>query len=506
LARNLSWLSLQELAIRLIGLATAIYLARTLAPADYGALGLAMALVNFADVVVRGGTGTRATRLIARDPDSVPQVHGQITGFRLGMATILIAVLVGFSGSIAPVFSLPKDLLVLCSILLLSSVFTTAWAFRGLDRMHVPAIADVVEKTLTFIGLLLLVHGVGRDLLWAPVIHLVAALTVLSWMYRKLKVSYPELRLRPRFSNWTEIAREALPFSFAGMLASVYQNGGVLLLGWLTTSASAAMFLVAQKIMLTLALLLQVINNAAFPTASRLVHQDMPAALLLAKRLLRYYLVSIVPAFLLVAFHAADLLSLIFGESYRDAAPVLVALLAALPFAAATSSLQLLMKAIPRPTAVLAARAGGATALLLLAVTLIPRIEALGAAIALAVGEGVGTLILLFFVRRETGGVPWDLRCIAPLTAGVATALLYALVAAWPIWLKLPLAATAYAGLALALHAVTVAEIHALWKLMLTAFRSESGLINSAPSTLAKHPPEQSGVDVGTQQQREDQP
>ena len=119
------------------------------------------------------------------------------------------------------------------------------------------------------------------------------------------------------------------------------------------------MFLVAQKIMLTLVLLLQVINNAAFPTASRLVHQNMPAALLLARRLLRYYLVPIVPVFLLVAFHARDLLSLIFGESYRDAAPVLIALLAALPFMAATRSPQLLMKAIPRPMSVLAARVGG---------------------------------------------------------------------------------------------------------------------------------------------------
>jgi O-antigen/teichoic acid export membrane protein len=496
LARNFSWLSLQELIVRLIGLATAIYLARVLAPTDYGALGLALAIVNFASVLVHAGTGSRATRQIARDPAVVPGVHRQIVGFRLGVAAVCIAVLAGFSGSIAPVFSLPPELLVLCSLLLLRSVYGTVWAFRGLDRMNVTAVADVVEKALTFAGVLLLVHGVGRDLLWAPLVELVAALGVAAWMYLRLKALYPELRVRPRFHEWTAIAREALPFSLAGMLASVYLNSGMLLLGWLATAASAAMFLVAQKMMLTLALLLQVINNAAFPSASRLVLEDMPAALQLAKQLLRYYLVLIVPAFLVVAFHAGEVLTLLFGATYREAGPVLVVLLAALPFVTATSSLQLLLKAIPRPMSVLAARAGGAAVLLALAVVLIPRMDAEGAAIALAVGEAVSTLLLFVFVRRATGGVPWDLQCTAPLAAGAAAAALYVLVGAWPIWLKLPLAAAVYAGLALALRAMTVAEIRDLSRLMFMAFRRPS----------RKDTPQQPGVELGPQQHPKDQP
>jgi O-antigen/teichoic acid export membrane protein len=72
LARNFSWLSLQELVIRLIGLATAVYLARTLAAENYGALGLALAVVNFASVLVHAGTGSRATR---RDHAAVPEVY-----------------------------------------------------------------------------------------------------------------------------------------------------------------------------------------------------------------------------------------------------------------------------------------------------------------------------------------------------------------------------------------------------------------------------------------------
>jgi PST family polysaccharide transporter len=475
LARNFSWLSLQELVIRLIGLATAVYLARTLSASDYGALGLALAIVNFASVLVHAGTGSRATRLIARDPASVPEVYAQVTGFRISVATVVAALLIGFSGSIGPFFSLPPILLVACTILLLRSCVTVLWAFRGLDQMHVTAIADVVEKSLTFIGLLLLVHGVGRDYLWAPLIETAAALLMIGWMYRRLSRMYSGLRPRFTLQGWMEIAREALPFSLAGMLAAVYLNGGVLLLGWLSDAASAAMFLVAQKVMLTLALLLQVINAAAFPSTSRLVHQDMKTALQLAGQLLRYYLVLIVPAFLLVAFHAPGVLTLLFGQTYAEAASVLIVLLAALPFVTASSSLQLLLRAMPRPMAVLAARAGGAIVLFALAVFLIPRMNAAGAAIALAAGEAVNTGLLFLFVRRATGGVPWDRRSFAPLLAGGAAALLYTAIASWSIFFKLPLAAVVYVGLVLLLRGMTVAEVRDLSLLLLSALRPGGG-------------------------------
>jgi O-antigen/teichoic acid export membrane protein len=220
--------------------------------------------------------------------------------------------------------------------------------------------------------------------------------------------------------------------------------------------------LIAPLIIMTLAILLQVINKAAFPSASRLVHDDLPAALRLATQLLRYYLVMIIPLFLLVAFHASYLLVLLFGETYAEAADVLIILLAALPFLVISNSLQLLLMALPRPAAVLAARIAGAAVLLSLGALLIPRAGAAGAALALAAGEAVNTTVLFLFVVRATGGVPWDRRCAAPLLAGAAAALAYAAFEAWPIFLKLPLAAAIYLGLVVLLAGVTLHEIRAV--------------------------------------------
>jgi O-antigen/teichoic acid export membrane protein len=427
----------------------------------------------------------------------VPLIFAQVNGLRLVAAAVILALLVGFSGVIAPAFSISPTLLILCSLLLLPPALTVAWAFRGLDDMQVTAVSDITEKVLTLLALLWLVRGVGNDVLWAPVAEAAAGLLVIGWMYRRLARLYPGLRLRFRVSDWPEIAREAVPLGCATLLGSVYLNGGVLLLGWLASAGSAALFLVAQKVMLTLAVLLQVINKAAFPSASRLVQNDVPAALRLATQLLRYYLVMIIPLFLLVAFHAGYLLALLFGQAYADAAEVLIILLAALPFLVVSNSLQLLLMALPRPAAVLSARIAGVGVLLALGVFLIPRTGASGAALALAAGEAASTALLFLFVVRATGGVPWDLRCFAPLAAGAAAALAYASVQAWPIFLKLPLAAALYLGLVVLLAGLTPRELRSLPLLLLSVARGEGS---------PQQRPQDAGIKPAAEEPSEHQP
>lgn len=466
LARNFRWLSLQEFLIRLIGLVTSIYLARVLGARDYGTLGLALAIVGFTTVFARSGSGTRGTRLTARDPSAVPRIYGQIAGMRLIFAIALIGVLAGFSGFIGPILSLDPGLLALCSLMLLPSALSVAWAFRGLDQMRINALSDIAEKCLTFAAVLCLVRG-PADVKWAPVAEAVSALMIAAWLHWRLNRQYPGLRMRLNVREWPEISRETLPLGLNALLNWVFLNACVILLGWLAAPEQAAMFLVAQKIMLTLALLMMLINQAAFPSISRMMRDDRAGAVALAARLLRYYLVLTVPACLLVAFHARELLVLAYGPAYAAAGGALITLLAALPFHAVNGSLNYLLMAMPRPAAVLSARLCGAAVLLALGLLLIPRFQTVGAAAALAASEATSSLLLFLFTRRVTGRMPWDRRCLTPVLAGAAAAVCYTLLHSWPLLLKLPCAAAVYLLGALAFGAITTVELRSLSSLLL---------------------------------------
>ena len=105
LARNITWISLEEVLIRIIGLATAIYLARVLTPAAYGALGLALAIVAIFSTLVQAGTGSYATRITALNPGSVPETYARISGMRLTGAGVAITILVLLAPTLSRTFS-----------------------------------------------------------------------------------------------------------------------------------------------------------------------------------------------------------------------------------------------------------------------------------------------------------------------------------------------------------------------------------------------------------------
>jgi len=473
LARNITWISLEEMLIRVIGLATAIYLARVLTPAAYGALGLALAIVGIFSTLVQAGTGSYATRITALNPASVPGTYARITGMRLTGAGVAITFLVLLAPILSRTFSFSAGLLILCSFLLLRPALAVFWAFRGLDRMHVNTVAGVAEKIIAFTGLVLLVKGQGNDLLWVPVLEVVAALAMVWWLRMRLAQTYPGLSIAFRFKDWPEVSRESLPLGLAAFLGSVYLHGAILLLGWLDTPESAADFLVAQKLMLTMAILLQVINSSAFPTASRLLSNDRSGALGLLSSLLRYYLVIIIPATLLLTLYANEVLALFFGAAYSNSGPVLIVLLAALPFLAISHSLTVLLRALPKPRAVLAGRIVSTLTLFLLALILIPRFGAAGAAAAVVASEAVGMVLLFFLVKLSIGAVPWNSNCFAPILAGVVTTLFFLATDSWPVYFGLPLAALVYVLAVWMMKGVTADELKSLPHVLLSVLGRE---------------------------------
>jgi O-antigen/teichoic acid export membrane protein len=474
LMRNFTWLSLQEMLIRVIGLATAIYLARVLSPAIYGALGLALAIVGVLQTLVQAGTGSRATRLTALNPDSVPETYAEITGLRLSVAVVVIVILVLSAPVLSGVFSFPASLLILCSFLLLRQAFAVIWAFRGLDRMHVPAMADVTEKAVVFAGLLVLVKGQANDYLWIPVLEVSAALVMVWWLRKRLSLIYPNLAIEFRFREWPEVTRESLPLGLAALLGSVYFHGAILMLGWLDTSESAANFLVAQKMMLTMGILIHVINQAAFPSTSRLLSTGTKQALDLLSSLLRYYLVLITPMILILAWYADEVLALLFGAVYTNAGPVLIVLLAALPFVAISNSLQQLLRSIPRPGDSLLARIASTLALVVMCLVLIPRYGVTGAGLAVVVSEAMGMSLLFWLVKRALGAVPWTARCLMPLPAGLIAVLVFVQLKDSSEWLAMILSVLVYALAAWLMKAVSSDELKSLPALLTGLLRKNT--------------------------------
>ena len=100
--------------------------------------------------------------------------------------------------------------------------------------------------------------------------------------------------------------------------------------------------------------------------------------------------------------------------------------------------------------------------LLVLAMILIPRYAATGAAVAVVASEAIGMTLLLWLVKRSIGAVPWSHKCFLPLMAGALAVIIFELTETWPIFSKLSMAAIVYILSIWFTKAISIAELKAL--------------------------------------------
>jgi len=445
IAANLSWLSMQELIGRLVGFFTVVYLARLLPQADYGALNICLTLMAILTLLVRAGTGSRATRLTARDAVAIPSIHAEITGLRIVSAILLITAITLFCVPLGKLLSVPAELLLLSSALLVRPALAVAWAFRGLDDMRPIAFAGTAERLVVLAGLLLFIRGGDLDVYLVVLLEVSGAIIVVLWLrlalYRRLGTGLP---LKFGFRRWGSMIRESWPLSLAALVGSLYRYGDVLLLGILTDSSTAAIYLVGQKIVLTLALLPTLVGKASFPSTSRALHQDETSAISLQTHLIRLTLAVALPITAMIILLADPLVRLLFGDEYLPAADTLRILSLTLPFFTYATFQENLLLALPKPRTLLACRIVSSVLHMLLAALLIPSVGALGAAIGCLAGSivfALATATAWYFTDR---GPPLDRSILAPLLATGATAAVFFALADMDLWLKIVIAALVY--------------------------------------------------------------
>jgi O-antigen/teichoic acid export membrane protein len=458
LLRNAGFLAVGEVLERLLGFAVAVWLARVLGAALYGTVGIAVSLTGFLAIAVAAGTTPIAIRELARDPGRLPALYARVAGLRGALALAVLAVLALAGPALAPRLGIPPLLLGLYALGLLPVALGCAWAFLGLERMHVVAVARVAERALVLGGLWLLVREATPVPWRVPAVEVGAAAAVALGLGLWLRRTRPAQGPRPAPPATRRLLAEGAPLAGALFLRTIYTQGDVVLLGALASTAAAGLFLASHKLVLTFTAVTTVLQQAALPETSRWLQRDPPRAVGLQADLLRWSLTLLLPVAVAGSLVGAEVLVLLFGPEYAPAAPVLRIAVWTLPLVAVAASHRALLLAAAAPGPQLAGVAVGAAAHVGLALALVPASGAKGAALACLLGEGVGAAALAWLTRARIGRSPLGAAAPAPLAAAAAAALPLAL-AGGPLAPRLLLAGALYAAGALAFGAVRRHEL-----------------------------------------------
>ncbi len=326
------WLAASSLLIHWL-------LARLLEPSEYGAYALLFSVANGGMILGALGLSQSLVRLVAESegrglPGRGVQAIDRSYAYTGGAAVVLafVAGAWGVAWLAARVFDAPPMAAAAwpTAVWILALVFqtVTAEAFRGYHDIRAAVLfGGGLAAVLTAVGLGLAWLG-DRSLELAPAVGLVAASTALCTaigvflLYRRLRSARPGGGLEPG-----AMRKVAWPMWVNGLTHFALTQISIWLVGIRLVEDQVALFGAAQRLVALIGMPLMVINAMTPPMIAEMYARGDRDRL---ERLLRFLAaLAGLPAVLLCGLFlllGEPVLELVFGEFYRAAWPVLVAL------------------------------------------------------------------------------------------------------------------------------------------------------------------------------------
>jgi O-antigen/teichoic acid export membrane protein len=412
---NTSWLFFERVLRILITFIVTVFVVRYLGPKDFGLLSYVLSFFMLFSVIGILGLESITVRELVKFPDKRDELVGTVFFLRLLGAFTLIALI------IFTLLIIKEDLSV--SILILfaasSSIFHAFSAIEYYFRARVQAKYNAYALFLSVILAALL--KIIFILIKAPLIYFVLAFTAeffflaigLIWVYK-----FNCLKLiRWKFSKAlsTSLLKDSWPLMLTGIVVVIYMKIDQIMIKHMINEEAVGLYAVAVRLCEAWYFIPVTICNSLFPA---IVNAKNVSLIIYNNRLQKLYdilaWISIAIAIPITIF-SADIIRLLFGTDFLQAAPVLTVYIWAgvAVFLGVASSQYLITENF---TKLAFSRSFiGMVVNVLLNLALIPKYGIIGAAYATLVSYSLATFSILFF-RKTTNQFILMLKSVLLIT------------------------------------------------------------------------------------------
>lgn len=380
-----------------VGVVLVAILGRYLGVAGFGEYGLVVAyVVLLTNVLAEWGLATILVREIARRPEERPSLISSATLLQLVLAglsylgVIGIALLSSYSGEVRASLAVFGLTLLLAPVQMLTAHFMT-------DLRLVRLVAPAVAGTLAQLVLVLVAVALQGPLVAVMAAGAAGVAVEQVWT---AAITLRELPLgRPTTRPWKTFLGESWPLAVSTVLSMGARQAPVLVLATFGMGA-VGIYAAADKIPTYLARVPYAFRATMFPLLARRWREASGSAELAAVVVAGAVLLTAPLAVVGVLF-ARDIVTLVFGAAFADAALPFAALMVAFVFVAVGILLEAVLVAAGAQRTNLAIRVAAALVLLALLPLVAPRLGATGAAAAVLASSVAAVLLTLVVIARR---------------------------------------------------------------------------------------------------------
>jgi O-antigen/teichoic acid export membrane protein len=385
-----------EASARFVAFAGTVYLARTLGPEAYGAVGVALAVLLYIGRLADGGLELGVgVREAAKPRDHVAPLVSAVLTVRALIAT-LVAAVTAFVAMIA-LPPLEGRLVALYAITLATTGLSTRWVHIGLGYPTRVAGARLLGELIA-LGFLVVAVRHPEHVLRVPFAQLIADALVIVALLALLGRSGLKIRPRLDLALAGPVLRSGWRLMLASLVGLAIYNADLLFLRALRGREIVGYY-TAAYLFVTFFLSIAIAYGLSLMGTLRSVWHDASRRQALFDVALSHVVLVGLPAVVGAAYVAPQIIGLLLGSEYAPAATALRILIwSALP-AALCEVATVSIIAAGREGDVLKVYALTLAVSMVLNVALIPRFGMAGAAVATVIGEAAR---LAFALRAAT--------------------------------------------------------------------------------------------------------
>lgn len=440
--KNYSFLASSYSASRLLTFFSLVYIARRLGVQAFGQVNFALAIFTYSTLLTHLGLMTFGTREVARHPGQIQRQVTSILSLRMALTLASFLLLLVFTYLVTLDAQL-KILIVLFGFSLFPTAALMDWAFKGVERMNVVGVIEIV-RAVPYLALILFWVKTPSQVSRIPIFFflstLLAAFLGLALFWR----DYGSLRPQVDLAFWKRAMRESLPLGFAFMLLQVYYLTDTVVLGFLRGAVFVGWYSAAYKSVAFVLAMGGLFFETTFPVLSRYHNQASERLPWLLNSSLRVTILLAIPMAVGGTVLAGPILIGLYGPEYRAATIAFQLLIWAVAIELIGLNWGYALMACDRAKEYMKAVGLGAVISVALNLALIPKLGLMGAGLARLTSSAIIALFFWYQFRRVSR-LNWSQYLFKPALASALMVAVMVLIAhSWI--LRMVLGIMAYGG------------------------------------------------------------
>lgn len=400
----------------LLMLVTNVILARTLSVTDFGRFGFVLSLATVLALPAAGGMPLLISREVARytqqgDWSACKALIKVSYRWVALVSSVLVLGLLTWT-TLAGNVAAPKEMFLICILVsLLGLDGIRVGVLKGLNRpVLAEALAKIIQPLIMIAGFLTLASlglGSATNALWwyATTIGIVFFLGTFIWLLVKptsIKAANCDFSDLPRWR------KSLIPLVFMSASTLLVTQAPIIIAGFLGKDEVIAYLRIAERGMMIVVIPAHVLYSIIVPyIVSALNSNEINKVRDVVRQSSSITVFVSVPIAVFMALFGETILAVVFGAPYGDQAFLPMVILSAIQlFSVGFGQIGMLMLNAGREKEVLVSSAIGLSINVGACFVLIKPLGAVGAALGVAAGIGVSTIINVFMVKHHFGFIP----------------------------------------------------------------------------------------------------